>query len=314
MNILYCRIGWMSSYRGAADERPLGGGKYNLENIGHEVHNFLGYEGKYYGFVEIGNNGSIHIEKFCGDKKADSVNCILVVWVARKPTGGQFIVGWYENATVYRRLQNVPSEVMDERDLKTHSYYNIFSEQAILLEPQDRHFRVEGMGQSNFWYGNPDLDDQVVDYIHSNGQKYLARIEEIEKNTKTLIGEEKNAIVKVRVNQDIFRSRLISKYHGKCCLCGVDNESLLNASHIKPWSESDEREKLDSGNGLLLCPNHDKLFDRGYISFDDEGNILISDRLTETNKIFMNVDKRMSVLVTEDNKEYFRYHRKYCFN
>ena len=52
---------------------------------------------------------------------------------------------------------------------------------------------------------------------------------------------------------------------------------LLVASHIKPWSISDANEKLDIHNGLLMCPNHDKLFDRGYISFDDTGRILISE-------------------------------------
>ncbi|MBO4242818.1 MAG: HNH endonuclease, partial [Clostridiales bacterium] len=99
----------------------------------------------------------------------------------------------------------------------------------------------------------------------------------------------------------------------RCCICGVDEISLLNASHIKPWSQSDEHEKLDSGNGLLLCPNHDKLFDRGYISFDDDGRILVSARLSEASRVFMNIDKKMHIQVTEDNKDYLRYHRKFVF-
>ena len=57
---------------------------------------------------------------------------------------------------------------------------------------------------------------------------------------------------------------MLKKYHSKCCLCGVDDDALLVASHIKPWAKSDEHEKLDLDNGLLLCPNHDKLFDLAF--------------------------------------------------
>mgnify|MGYP000622785573 FL=1 len=54
MKIFYCRIGWMSSYRGCSTEKPINGGLYNKDNIGHEVYNYLGYNGRYYGFVEPG--------------------------------------------------------------------------------------------------------------------------------------------------------------------------------------------------------------------------------------------------------------------
>ena len=63
MKIFYCRIGWMSSYRGCSTEKPINGGLYNKDNIGHEVYNYLGYNGRYYGFVESGGNSSIHIER-----------------------------------------------------------------------------------------------------------------------------------------------------------------------------------------------------------------------------------------------------------
>ena len=57
-------------------------------------------------------------------------------------------------------------------------------------------------------------------------------------------GKEKEAVVKVRINQDKFREKLINKYK-KCCLCNVNMNELLVASHIKPWSISDANEKLD---------------------------------------------------------------------
>lgn len=315
MNLLYCRVGWMNAYHGNASERPQGGGKYNKDNIGHEVYNYFGHNGKYYGFVEPGVKASIHIEKLCADKKADYADSVLVVWVARKPSGGQFIVGWYENATVYRKLQSVPDEVLEERNLKTHSFYNIYSEQVFLLPPEERTFQVYGMGHSNIWYGDKgqSVDTEVIKYIYNYGAEYEKRIDTINEGIENSIGVEKDAIVKVRINQDKFRSGLLRKYNGKCCLCGVDEDAVLVASHIRPWNQSDAHEKLDLDNGLLLCPNHDRLFDRGFISFDDQGVILISDKLSNNSKVFMNVHERMHIEVSDDNREYIKYHRNNIF-
>lgn len=123
-----------------------------------------------------------------------------------------------------------------------------------------------------------------------------------------LAGEERNAIVKLRVNQSIFRDNLIKRY-GKCCLCGVNCKELLLASHIKPWADSDEKEKLDVDNGLLLCPAHDRLFDKGFITFTDDGFIEISEELDEMNRTFLNVHEGMRINLTEDNSKYLSYHR-----
>ena len=65
-------------------------------------------------------------------------------------------------------------------------------------------------------------------------------------------------------------------------------EAVLIASHIKPWKDSDENERLDIDNGLLLCPNHDKAFDRGYISFDDNGLIITTIQYNDEIKLTCN--------------------------
>lgn len=127
-----------------------------------------------------------------------------------------------------------------------------------------------------------------------------------------LEGADRTAIVKTRVNQGVFRELLIRKYN-KCCLCGADEESLLVASHIKPWADSTRKERVDVDNGLLLCPNHDKLFDRGYITFDEDGNIIISDELSETNQQHLNVNPNMKLSMSEATKQYMKYHRESIF-
>ena len=117
----------------------------------------------------------------------------------------------------------------------------------------------------------------------------------------------------MRINQGIFKERLLHRYN-HCCLCKVSEQNFLIASHIKPWKDSDENERLDVDNGFLFCPNHDKAFDRGYISFDNEGNILISGQLDDVNKRFLNIYEDMKIELTDGNKQYLQYHRnKYSF-
>lgn len=119
-------------------------------------------------------------------------------------------------------------------------------------------------------------------------------------------------LIKTRVNQSVFRERLLNKY-SNCCLCKVQNPALLIASHIKPWADSEYNEKLDVENGFLLCPNHDKLFDGGYIIFEDDGRIVISERLSDVDCTYTNIQSSMRIQLTEKNKEYLKYHRKHIF-
>lgn len=126
-------------------------------------------------------------------------------------------------------------------------------------------------------------------------------------------GISKKAIINARVNQGRFRDLLLERYN-RCCLCGVENTALLIASHIKPWVESEPKEKLDVNNGFLMCPNHDRLFDKGYITFDDEGKIIVSNRLKDNDRVFLNVNSTMYIELSESNKKYLKFHRENVFD
>jgi hypothetical protein len=142
----------------------------------------------------------------------------------------------------------------------------------------------------------------------------LQIVQEMEQRLEALHveGEEREAIVKVRVNQGIFRERMLKEY-GHCCLCNVSEPKLLIASHIKPWAVAEASEKLDINNGFLMCPDHDKLFDQGWISFDDEGKILISSRLQDKDRKSLRVTPNMEIKIRERSKKYLEYHRKEVF-
>ena len=66
------------------------------------------------------------------------------------------------------------------------------------------------------------------------------------------------------------------RHESGCRISGITDGRFLTASHIKPWAKSTDFEKLDGNNGLLLSPHIDRLFDRGYISFEDNGRLIIS--------------------------------------
>lgn len=303
MAILYCRIGDMDSYNGADNERPIGGGKYNEHNIGHEVNNFTNHDGMYYGFAQAQH--SIDITKHFGaPPNAEYVDGITVIWFANNR-----IVGFYKDARVYRNLQHLP---LKEASIRVYDDYNIMSKEAQLISKSERRFIID-VKRATFWYGNDEINKKVYEYI-DNYEKRLKKLDDwFTDFSRPLEGYEKEAVIKARVNQDKFRKMLLKRYGGKCCLCGVHTPELLIASHIKPWSKCSNSEKVSNYNGLLLCPNHDKLFDAGYISFEDDGKIIISEQLDDSDRVFLNIVPLMSLKDTEGMKSFLRYHKTHIF-
>jgi putative restriction endonuclease len=92
------------------------------------------------------------------------------------------------------------------------------------------------------------------------------------------VGLERDAFIKKRVNQNFFRSTILSSYNLKCCITGLSISDFLVASHIKPWS-TDENNRLNPHNGLCLNSIHDKAFDKGFITITPDYKILTSQHL-----------------------------------
>jgi len=124
---------------------------------------------------------------------------------------------------------------------------------------------------------------------------------------------EKIALVKARRGQGIFKAnvRMIEK---SCRVTGVSNIKHLRASHIKPWTVSSDKEKIDGYNGLLLAPHLDHLFDRGFISFQDSGDMLISKSLSSSVLDKWSIDTGKNVGKFElGHCSYLEYHRDVVF-
>ena len=98
---------------------------------------------------------------------------------------------------------------------------------------------------------------------------------------RTDIGStEKTQLVKARRGQGIFKAN-VRLNEQVCRITGITDPLHLRASHIKPWKDSTDKEKLSGSNGLLLAPHVDHLFDKGWISFEDDGTFLVSPRLAQ---------------------------------
>lgn len=119
----------------------------------------------------------------------------------------------------------------------------------------------------------------------------------------------------VRTKQDLFRRRLTTVERG-CRLTNVYDLRFLRASHIKPWAASDDRERVDRNNGLLLTPSADLLFDHGWISFEDRGRLLVADGLPAevSQKVGLDLSKgRDCGAFTAEQMVFLEYHRDCVF-
>jgi hypothetical protein len=114
-----------------------------------------------------------------------------------------------------------------------------------------------------------------------------------------------------RIGQDYFREEVIGVCKGKCAVTGVKEQcpSILIASHIKGWVDSNDDEKMDGHNGLLLAPHIDKLFDKHLITFDKVGFLKISKNLARTILDTWNINISKPYTLTKKNNEFMAFHR-----
>lgn len=149
--------------------------------------------------------------------------------------------------------------------------------------------------------GDINLDDPLADIAAAKSE--LA----------PLSSTEKDAVIKARIGQGPFRDKLIS-YWRDCAVTGLSLVELLIASHSKPWKSSNNQERLDPFNGLLLSPNLDKAFDKGLISFGSDKKILISPFLQKEQIDSLGINEKMKLRKLDlQHLPYLRWHNENIF-
>jgi len=120
-------------------------------------------------------------------------------------------------------------------------------------------------------------------------------------------------LIKSRVGQGLFRSR-VEALDRRCRVTGIQEIQHLRASHIKPWAASTDVEKLDGSNGLMLSPHVDHLFDRGFISFANDGSLMLSGALSVDVASAWSITQMKPVQpLNPQQAEYMAYHRANVF-
>lgn len=174
----------------------------------------------------------------------------------------------------------------------------------VLLEP----FGAFAESFKNDASGTPEDDNAII-------QAEVA-IEQAVINNTEIDETEKEAIVKSRRGQGRFRTNLMS-IEKKCRITGVSDPRLLKASHIKPWRACETNsERLDGNNGLLLSPSVDHLFDNGFITFADDGQMILSTKIApdQLEKLGIMTDAPVNVgKFSSEQAQYLRFHRENIF-
>ncbi len=143
---------------------------------------------------------------------------------------------------------------------------------------------VQGPGKARYAFATLRELYAAVDRVYALGlslpdaplREFETRVANLPRTT------EAERLVVQRIGQDIFRTRLMDYWQGRCPLTGITDAALIRASHIIPWAECEtDAERLDVHNGLLLSALWDAAFDRALVTFDDQGRPEFSPSLSE---------------------------------
>ena len=241
-----------------------------------------------------------NLEKYT-DLQADFYHYMVKFGGIAKKTSGDYVTRMKFLAHDYSLDETLTKEKIDEilrqEDFKRQER-SVYTSKKSLSD-----FRA---GLNKFLaFINSDYHKRIADSI-------ITEIKAVE-NDNTIKVTEKDSIVKSRIGQGIFRKGLIEYWHG-CAISQCPLTWMLIASHIKPWRDADNQERLDPYNGLLLLPNYDKLFDLGYISFNSKGKIMYSRLLDKFDRETFGLTNNLHLVkLEEQHLKYLKYHNDNCF-
>ncbi|AWE06173.1 HNH endonuclease [Lysinibacillus sp. 2017] len=217
-------------------------------------------------------------------------------------------------------FKSIYEELIFPLNIKVH-----FDEVQPLLPTKYSPFQQNGDGNQGFLYPCNEMlaikllelisDANIYEENEEQLEFAMGLIAQKERNTlaPVLIETEAKAKVKIRKGQQKFHKQLAPLWDHHCALCGIDLPELLRASHSKPWKDSTDEERLNPYNGILLCSNHDAMYDKGYIAFDGTGKIHISPEIEKIDYVKYGIHDKMRVARVEENKSYFKWHKRNVF-
>jgi putative restriction endonuclease len=195
-----------------------------------------------------------------------------------------------------------------------------------LLSPKHAPIQANGHGNQGIYLAkiSSELGYTLLSLIEQINNDMSEMIKDVDTTLEEQIQEryieqaeipntQKEQLILARRGQGNFRIN-VQKIETKCRVTGLNDKRFLVASHIKPWRASSNKERIDGHNGLLLSPHIDKLFDEGWISFSDDGGLIVSNEETLNILKIWFIDSNVSVgSFTSQQKAYLEYHRVNIF-
>ena len=244
-----------------------------------------------------------NLEKYT-DLQADFYHYMVKFGGIAKKTSGDYVTRMKFLAHDYSLDETLTKEKIDEI-LRQEDFKR--QERSVYTSKKSLSDFIAGLNKF-LAFINSDYHKRIADSI-------ITEIKAVE-NDNTIKMTEKDSIVKSRIGQGIFRKGLIEYWHG-CAISQCPLTWMLIASHIKPWRDADNQERLDPYNGLLLLPNYDKLFDLGYISFNSKGKIMYSRLLDKFDRETIGLTNNLHLVKLEEQHlkylKYHKYHNDNCF-
>ncbi|KWQ05811.1 HNH endonuclease [Acinetobacter harbinensis] len=282
MTILFCNVGWMESYNGIDGDILSRGGAFNDHSIGHEVCNFTNLNEKVFGYVR--SSGKIDIQKLGANKDDEFVDEVTVVWTAGPDSGGTVVIGWYENAKVYKEPQKLlkASGFHEKNKLDFYLIEANFSD-AYLVPLQKRNLLIPravkgGIGQSNVWYAQSPEAQNLVQRV----QKYISNktvFEDMVDVDHEIIGVEGNPRFRTHLvrerNREIVqqKKKTILAQAGKleCEVCtfnfkaiyGEIGNNFCEVHHLIPLNQADGLVETKLDDLAIVCSNCHRMLHKG---------------------------------------------------
>lgn len=284
--IIVLRVGWMQHYQGMDNDPIQSTATFvQQEKYGHEMFNFLPEHGHVYGYVQPSGVGAynprhIQITRLGAAPTDASIDHVLVAWIAPHPHGGIVLIGWYQDATVYRQYQESPRTTQRLFKGQPIGYYvTAAQENSVLLKPHERVLVVPkakadsgGIGQSLIWFADtakPNdrrFREQLIAFVRA----YTHHLTEEPMNSGPYApayfveGQMQQVTSTTHERNLQARAACIAHYGTRCSICNFDfarfygaiGEGLIHVHHITPIATMSGSYHIDPIRDLRpVCPN-----------------------------------------------------------
>lgn len=203
--------------------------------------------------------------------------------------------------TIQGTLDAIPGIVVGRRPFRKSSQFKGF-EREVNDRPTPSYYGID------YGFSSHRSLSQFLDVLLGESAPIEEQLDAI--RNSTLDATTKSRLIDARLGQGKYRRELIAMW-GACAVTGCSLASLLRASHIKSWKDSSNDERLDPHNGLLLAAGLDAAFDKGLISFKDDGEMLVRSDLShaDAESVGIRSGMRLRKALSAQSRSYLAQHR-----